>query len=157
MNIRRATEADAALICELARAVQEIHVVARPDIFKPLEINAEMLALTRARLSGENDYFYIAEIDGHAVGYAYAQIIERPPNPFTYPITSVLVDQISVNPEYRGQGIGAALMEQVYALAREKDVRRISLAVWSFNQDAVRFYEREGFSVYNVRMEKVLE
>jgi ribosomal protein S18 acetylase RimI-like enzyme len=157
MNIRRATAADAEIIAELNHAVHEIHVAARPDFFKPLVIDDELLAITRQRLAGEDDYGFIAEVDGTPVGYVFAEVREREGNPFSHPLKVLGLDQISVNPEYRSQGIGEALMQQVYDVAIERGVDRVWLSVWSFNIDAIRFYERLGFDVLVVRMEKLLD
>jgi len=53
--------------------------------------------------------------------------------------------------EYRGQGIGTLLMENLFERLRERGFRRTSLSVQK-NNPAVRFYERLG---YNITDEKV--
>ncbi len=52
---------------------------------------------------------------------------------------------ISVFPEYRGLGLGAALLVEASNLARRSGVRQMSLLVESDNSGAVRFYGRSGF------------
>jgi ribosomal protein S18 acetylase RimI-like enzyme len=54
-------------------------------------------------------------------------------------------------PEYRGQGIGTALLEQMLEAAR-KLYPAISLSV-SPNNQALRLYQRMGFEIVDVRNE----
>ena len=56
---------------------------------------------------------------------------------------------IALLPEYRGQGIGTALLEHLLAAAKDR-YPALSLSV-SPNNPAVRLYERHGFQVVEVR------
>ena len=51
---------------------------------------------------------------------------------------------ISLYKEYRGKGIGTALMEKMSELLREKGFKKVSLSVQKANY-AVRMYEALGF------------
>ncbi|MER5752957.1 GNAT family N-acetyltransferase [Streptomyces sp. NPDC002088] len=51
-----------------------------------------------------------------------------------------------VLPEYRGQGIGAALYEKGLAHARVQGARVIETVVLAVNEDGVRFAEARGFA-----------
>jgi GNAT superfamily N-acetyltransferase len=44
----------------------------------------------------------------------------------------------------RGEGIGRALFEAVYAQAVDRRVRRLEWQVLEWNEPAIRFYERAG-------------
>lgn len=52
---------------------------------------------------------------------------------------------VSVFPEYRGLGLGAALLAEASNLARRTGARQMSLLVESDNSRAVRLYDRFGF------------
>jgi RimJ/RimL family protein N-acetyltransferase len=53
---------------------------------------------------------------------------------------------ISVRADYRGQGVGRALMERAIAWARESGaITRIELQVLARNAIAIRLYEKLGF------------
>ena len=52
---------------------------------------------------------------------------------------------ISVSTEYRGQGIGTALIEALLAWAPEHGVSRIEVRSWANNPRATALYERMGF------------
>lgn len=55
------------------------------------------------------------------------------------------LDDVSVKPDRRGQGIGTALLEQLKEQLRKESVTRIDVAVHVKNPEARRFYEGLGF------------
>ena len=157
MHIRRATIEDAELIARLVKPVHDIHVQARPDFFKPYALTAELIADFCNQLADESITCLIGEVDGEAVGYVLAQVIERAENPYTYAMRYLLVDQISVNPEVRSKGYGEALMQAVFDLAKSLELPRVMLGVWAFNERAITFYERLGLMALDTRMEVDLD
>lgn len=157
MQIRRATFEDAELIGRLVKPVHDIHVEASPDFFKPYALTAELIDDFHERLLDESIYCFIGEVDGEAVGYILAQVIERAENPYTYAMRTLLVDQISVNPEQRSHGYGEMLMRAVFELAKSLGIQRVILDVWAFNERAIAFYERQGFVARDIRMEARVE
>jgi shikimate dehydrogenase len=62
-----------------------------------------------------------------------------------------------VNPEYRSHGYGEALMQAIFDLAKSLDLPKVVLGVWSFNERAIAFYERLGFTPRDIRMEARVE
>lgn len=54
---------------------------------------------------------------------------------------------MGVLPEYRGMGIGRALLERAVAEALERGLTRIELEVFGSNEAAVALYEGVGFQV----------
>lgn len=156
MNIRQATSDDAQTLAQLNVHVQQVHADARPEVFKPPIDDAWVEAIAD-RIRSLEGTFFIAEIDGEAVGYLYAEHIERPDNVFTYVREYVLIDQMSVNPEYYGTGVADQLMQTVKDWTSAQGIERIVLGVWAFNQRAIRFYEKQGFTHFIHRMELMLE
>ncbi len=54
------------------------------------------------------------------------------------------LEDLYVNPECRGQGIGRALLEHVARLAVERSCGRLEWAVLDWNEPAISFYRRLG-------------
>jgi GNAT superfamily N-acetyltransferase len=55
-----------------------------------------------------------------------------------------------VSDEYRGKGLGRALIHSVIEKARElKDIEQINLTVISHNKSAKMLYERLGFTIFS--------
>jgi len=57
-----------------------------------------------------------------------------------------LLDELYVEPDRRGHGLGAAMIRLLIADARETGVSAIEINVDAEDVDAQRFYERHGFS-----------
>jgi len=91
---------------------------------------------------GANPFFscLIAEHNGRAAGFAlyffsYSTFLGRP---------GLYLEDIFVNPELRGHGIGKALLERVAVIAVEKDCLRLQWEVLDWNTPAIEFYRAMG-------------
>ncbi|MFV0296635.1 MAG: GNAT family N-acetyltransferase [Hyphomicrobiaceae bacterium] len=62
-----------------------------------------------------------------------------------------------VRPEYRGSGIGKALMTEVETRARKRGLQRMSLNVVDWNEPARALYERIGFEPMELIMTRRLD
>jgi ribosomal protein S18 acetylase RimI-like enzyme len=94
----------------------------------------------------QGDSAVIAVEDGFPVGAAWFRLFsrERPGYGFVDESTPELA--IAVVPNRRGRGIGDALLTSLLARAREEGHPALSLCVDKRNADAIRVYERHGFS-----------
>lgn len=57
-----------------------------------------------------------------------------------------LLDEMYVEPAHRGSGLGSAILEHMIATCRELGVAEIEINVDESDTDAMRFYERHGFT-----------
>ena len=103
---------------------------------------------------GPNPFYFclIAETDGRPAGFAfyffnYSTWMGRP---------GLYLEDLFVHPEFRGLGIGKALLAQVAAIAVEKNCPRLQWEVLDWNTPAIEFYSALGASFLdewrNVRM-----
>jgi GNAT superfamily N-acetyltransferase len=132
--IRQATAADAKQILTFIRALAEFEQA--PDAVVATED-----ALLRDGF-GPNPYFHclIAEHDERPAGFAlyffnYSTWVGRP---------GIYLEDLFVHPEFRGLGIGKALLQQVAAIAVEKGCRRMQWEVLDWNMPAIDFYRAMG-------------
>jgi len=58
--------------------------------------------------------------------------------------TGIYVEDIYVSPEYRGKGIGKALLTRVAAIAVEQGCPRLEWSVLDWNQPSIDFYHQVG-------------
>jgi ribosomal protein S18 acetylase RimI-like enzyme len=65
------------------------------------------------------------------------------------------VDELIVDTEYRGQGIGAMLLEHLVTVARERGCRRVELDSALHRKEAHEFYKRLGFESRALLFSKV--
>jgi ribosomal protein S18 acetylase RimI-like enzyme len=151
--IRQAGVEDAALLARLCLDVHRIHAATRPDYFKPIDSIDVLVHDFRNRLVDSNHLIFIAEREEEAVGYLLAQLMRRPESVYTYAKEVLVVDQMSVLTEHRSKGFGDALMRHALDTARARGYKTILLNVWAFNERAIAFYERHGFTFRDHRME----
>ena len=84
----------------------------------------------------ENGGFYtVFEQDGRIVGYAGLQIV----------LDEGYITNVAVTEEFRGRGIGSALIESLKNIALEKGLSFISLEVRRSNNGAIALYKKHGF------------
>ena len=58
----------------------------------------------------------------------------------------MLLEDMIIHPEHRGQGYGTRLVEYVINFARKKDFRRITLLTDRISEESQRFFQRFGFA-----------
>jgi GNAT superfamily N-acetyltransferase len=153
LNIRRATIDDAELLARLNAPVQQIHYEARPDVYKPAAVTSELIADFHGRLAREDIGIFIGDLAGEPIGYIVTQLAQRDDNPYSYATRTLIVDQLSINPDQRSKGYGEALMQTAFDLAKTLGIGRVVVGVWAFNERAIAFYERQGFRARDIRME----
>lgn len=82
----------------------------------------------------------VAEEEGQIVGYAlffstFSTFLARP---------GVWLEDLFVLPEWRGRGLGKALLTEVVRIARHRGAGRVEWSVLDWNEPAIRFYESLG-------------
>jgi ribosomal protein S18 acetylase RimI-like enzyme len=150
--VRRASEADASALAALNADVQAIHAAAAPEWFKRPGPDTFPPSAVADLLAQSYNLLLLAECDGAAAGYAYAEFIHRAETSFHFAHDMVYLHHISVAPAFRRRGIGTALVDAVRAAAADAGVALIGLDVWTFNEDARAFFRRHGFVPYVERL-----
>ena len=151
--IRQATQNDLPTIARLNQTVHQLHVEKQPDRYKPLQPDSpELLAVYKQRLADKTNYIFVAEIDAKPVGYCHCYLRGTLENTFVYSVRDFHINEMSVDADYQGQGVGHQLMEQALAQAQDLGVDTLSLGVAAFNQRAIDFYKQHGFEVQSYRM-----
>ena len=56
----------------------------------------------------------------------------------------IYLEDLFVEPEYRGQGIGKALLQRLAQIAKDEDCGRMEWSVLTWNQPSIDFYQRLG-------------
>jgi ribosomal protein S18 acetylase RimI-like enzyme len=91
----------------------------------------------------------IAERDGEPVGYA---MVSLGGGASTWDLgdRTAQIETLSVLESERGRGVGRALTDAAREVAIEAGARSVLVGVAHTNEDAIRFYEREGFRPFYV-------
>ena len=149
--VRFAVLEDAEQINVLRKEVNSLHVSGRPHHFKA-GFNKELQEHVYLYLTGGIGYAVVEEQDGKIIGMVMVDYIDRPESPYRYAERFAHIAEICVDENHRKQGVGKRLMDFVKADAKAKGLSRIELDVWAFN-DALGFYEAEGFTVFRRYLE----
>jgi len=133
-SIRAATQEDIPQILSFIRALATYE--REPDAVTATEAD-----LLRDGF-GPNPFYFclIAQSDGQAAGFAfyffnYSTWVGRP---------GLYLEDLFVLPEFRGLGIGKALLKRVAAIAVEKGCPRLQWEVLDWNTPAIEFYQAMG-------------
>lgn len=154
--IRRAEIRDIQTIDKLLFQVHKVHSDVRPDLFKQgakKYTDKELVSI----LSNDDAPVFVAEKDDAVVGYAFCikkQFLDD--NNMT-DVKTLYIDDLCVDENERGAGIGKTLYEYVINYAAENDYYNVTLNVWADNKNAVAFYEKIGLRIQKIGMEKILK
>lgn len=96
----------------------------------------------------------VARVDGDIVGFVMYGL-ER--GDFAQDETRGVVRNLYVKPDHRSRGIGSRLLETAESALREAGATRVSLEAMAENDRARSFYERHGYAVHRVELEKAVE
>ncbi len=90
----------------------------------------------RKKLERDPDLFLVAEVDRRIIGTVIGGFDGR----------RGMIYHLAVAADWQHKGIGALLMEEVEQRLRAKGCLRCYLMVVAENEEAIRFYEKRGWS-----------
>jgi GNAT superfamily N-acetyltransferase len=152
VTVRAAHVEDIPQLARLNRVVHELHVVARPDIFRHAP-DAAVEGWLRDELRDGDCTAWLAEVDDEGVGYLLMFTHERAANPFSLRRRWCEIDQLAIAKTHQQQGIARRLIEVAIADAHRRGIPHIELNVWAFNTVAQAAFRALGFQPQRMRME----
>ncbi|MBO4998305.1 MAG: GNAT family N-acetyltransferase [Lachnospira sp.] len=99
----------------------------------------------------KDDCCLVAEVDGVIVGAVWTRIM----NDYGHIDDTIPSFAISLYKEFRGRGIGTALMEQMLTLLKKRGYKKASLSVQKAN-NACNLYLKVGFTVVDENEEEYI-
>ncbi len=99
----------------------------------------------------EDDRGLVAEVDGKIVGAVWARIM----NDYGHIDNETPSLAISLYKEYRGFGIGTAMMKEILAVLKSHGYSRVSLSVQKANY-AAKLYLKVGFKIIKENEEEYI-
>lgn len=147
--VRKAEASDYHQVKDILSQVQKMHVLWRPDIYKPVQcVMSEDAYLSLV----ENDLAFVADFGGRAVGFM--EIMYRHvENPIQCTRDVLYIDTMAVDEQFRGMGIGHQFFETAKQIKKDKQLDGIELQVNGKNNAAREMYEKCGFTVKTYFME----
>jgi GNAT superfamily N-acetyltransferase len=134
LRIERATEDDVPLILTLIKALADYERLAQAVVATEERV--------RTSLFGANPWaeVVIARVGSQPVGFAvwffsYSTFLARP---------GLHLEDLFVLPQWRGRGIGRALLAHLAKIAVARECGRMEWSVLDWNEPAIRFYRSIG-------------
>ena len=156
MNIvRKAVPEDIPAILKLLVQVNMVHHNGRPDLFNGPTTKYTEDELREILLGDETPVFVCTDENGRVLGHGFC-IMQHAGGRLMVEHDTLYIDDICVDAEARGLGVGRALYDHILEYAREKNCYNVTLNVWSCNPGAMAFYEKLGLTPYKVGMEVIL-
>jgi len=134
LRIEPATEDDVPLVLKLVKKLAEYErlsheVIATEEDFRKALFGSDRVAEALLAFLG-------AEPVGFALYFStFSTFVGRP---------GIYLEDIFVEPEHRGHGIGAALLTRIAKIACDRNCGRLEWSVLTWNEPAIGFYERLG-------------
>ena len=156
MEIRFAQAKDVAGILALLRQVGQVHHEGRPDIFRK---GAQKYGASQvlAMLESSKTPIFVAVEGEQVLGYGFCFYKKYENDPVIADHSELYIDDLCVDENCRGQGIGKAIYEEICRYAKMRKCYNVTLNVWSCNPGAMKFYESLGLKPQKVGMENILE
>ncbi|MFA5947870.1 MAG: GNAT family N-acetyltransferase [Candidatus Gracilibacteria bacterium] len=134
LKIRKGKKSDLSNLFKLIKELAEF------------EKKTDEVTNTLKRMINEQKFFnfFVAEIDGHMIGFALYFFVYS-----TWKGKSLYLDDLYVMPKFQGQKIGSKLLRKIFELGKEKDCQRIRWQVLDYNINTIEIYKRMGAHISN--------
>jgi ribosomal protein S18 acetylase RimI-like enzyme len=117
-------------------------------------VSADFKRVVADHAHREDSACFVAEINGKVVGFMISYILTA-----GFGMTqSAWIPTLGVSPDHMGQGIGAALAQEIFAFYRSRGIENVYTSVRWDSTDMLSFFKTLGFDRSNfINLRKVLK
>jgi len=117
-------------------------------------VSADFKRVVADHADREDSACFVAEINGKVVGFMISYILTA-----GFGMTqSAWIPTLGVSPDHMGQGIGAALAQEIFAFYRSRGIENVYTSVRWDSTDMLSFFKTLGFDRSNfINLRKVLK
>ena len=117
-------------------------------------VSADFKRVVADHANREDSACFVAEINGKVVGFMISYILTA-----GFGMTqSAWIPTLGVSPDHMGQGIGAALAQEIFAFYRSRGIKNVYTSVRWDSTDMLSFFKTLGFDRSNfINLRKVLK
>lgn len=152
MTIRDMKLEDYDAVDTLMQQLHKIHVNGRPDLYVEMEHPYSKEELTE-KIYNKEVIALAAEEEDRIVGLCIVVIRHRSG---MVNMKTAYVDDLVVDQSYQRRGIAKSLFQKAEERAKALGAERMDLTVWSFNENALKFYQSIGMVPQRYILEKPL-
>lgn len=151
--IREYTKEDVEGIKECLIELQEFERMLDPDRLSGIEIAHDYLEHLLAISRQEKGKVFVVEINNEIVGMISISL-ESDTRHFRKAGKVAYISEVIILPEFRDRGIMKELLEKAEEYAKSKQVKSIQTALLSKHAEGIEGFTRNGFSTYEVILQK---
>lgn len=152
--MRNAKFSDFNDVNNLMLELHNLHVKNRNDIFKATDSPMKEEYFKDLLNNKDAKLFVIENLENsEIVGYSNLKLMNTPNIDIVVKSKYIYIDDFCIKQAYKRKGIGKKLFNFILEYAKQQGVESVQLNVWSFNEDAIEFYNFMGMKERNVRME----
>lgn len=134
VRIEAATVHDVPLLLSLIRALAEYERMSDTVVATEARLRESLFGVNPCAEAA------IARVEGEAVGFAlwfqnYSTFLAKP---------GLYLEDLFVLPDWRGRGVGMALLRHLARIALERECGRMEWSVLNWNDPAIGFYRKIG-------------
>ena len=152
MEIRDMESKDYPEIDRLMKELHELHVKGRPDLYTELDHPYSREEFEKI-VSDPEIIAILAEDKSVVIGLCIGTLRKKSG---MVEMKTMYIEDLIVDRNFRGKGIASQLYEEMEERGRNTGAKRLDLMVWEFNNDAKRFYEKQGMRPQRYIYEKEL-
>ena len=143
--IRNAKIEDYVRINELFWQSDYFHYENEPYIYKKTTEGYRSKEYIEELINDKNNNLIILEKENKVIGFLYAYEEAKGHLPFHQKRKYIVLDNIVIDEKYRNKGYGKILLDYIIEYAKKEKYNDIILNVYNFNENAIKFYEKNGF------------
>ena len=152
MKIRLADENDYKNVDYILNYIHDTH-----HLKKPIHFKKSTSFITQENyigiLQSENNKIFLLEKENKIIGICNVNIVNIEETALIRKRTILQIGNIGVLPNYQRNGYGKLLVDYIRNYKYKEKIDNIQLIVWNFNEVAINFYKKMGFTNRSVVME----
>ena len=148
LNFLKCSEKDLYVLSKISREtfINAFAAQNNPQDFEQYITKAFSLPTIRKELEDAASHFSFIHLQNELIGYFKLNEFDAQ-NEFKE-TAGIELERIYLTRGYKGKGLGTQTLLNVIEIAKQKEKQYIWLGVWEQNLDAIRFYERHGFTKF---------
>lgn len=144
--IREAVEGDIPQLMELWKEFFDFHYERDPLFSRALDGHEKWAVFAAEKIEDEKSRLTVAEAGGRVVAYCLANEAEYPPVMENARYGYIM--DLAVTADFRRQGLGGKLLEDMYGWFRGRGLERVEARVAICNEVSMPFWKKMGFKPY---------
>ncbi len=154
METRKATKKDYEQVNRLYYEEYSYYHENLPDQYKKMPKTTLSQGTFLNLIEDEHSFVIVASIKRRLVGFLYASIENSGSDKWTHSYCRVIIEELLVDSKFMNMGVDSKLIEMAEAWAKNLKATEVTALMYSFENEACKFYEKSGYLPYSIKFRK---